>query len=93
MNRPRLVVTLATAIPIVVLCVISLFTKQPDINKGLGIFWLIAGDVWIIAIITGIVFWIRKNREIALGILAGVALGFASLALTIIILIALHQPG
>ena len=92
MNK-RLKVMLFTVIPIVVLCVISLFTKQPDINKGLGIFWLIAGDVWIMAIIIGIIFWLRKNREIALGILAGAAIGFASLALTVIILIALHQPG
>ena len=92
MNK-RLKVMLFTAIPIVVFCVISLFTKQPEINRGLGIFWLIAGDVWIIAILTGIVFWLRKNREIALGILAGAAIGFASLALTVIILIALHQPG
>jgi Ca2+/Na+ antiporter len=90
MNK-RVKVMLFTAVPIVVLSLISLFSKQPDLNKGLGIAWLIAGDIWIIAILTGLVFWIRKNREIASGILAGVAIGFASLALTVIIFIALHQ--
>jgi hypothetical protein len=92
MNK-RVKVMLFTAVPIVVLSLISLFSKRPDLNKGLGIAWLIAGDVWIIAILVGLVFWLRKNREIALGILAGVAIGFASLALTVIIFIALHQTG
>ena len=80
-----------TAVPIVVLSLISLFSKQPDLNKGLGIAWLIAGDVWIIAILTGLVFWLRKKREIASGILAGAAIGFASLGLTVAIFIVLHQ--
>jgi len=80
-----------TAIPIVVLSFISVFSKQPDLNKGLGIAWLTAGVVWIIAILTGLVFWFRKNREMALGIMAGVAIGFASLVLTVIIFIILHE--
>jgi len=82
---------LFTAIPITILSLICLFSKQPDLNTGLGISWLIAGDAWIIAILTGLVFWLRKNKEIASGILAGAAIGFASLALTIIIFIALHE--
>lgn len=82
---------LFTSIPIVVLSLISLFSKQPDLNKGLGTTWLIAGGVWIIAIITGLVLWLRKNRGIASGILAGVAMGFASLILTVIVFIVLHE--
>jgi hypothetical protein len=84
---------LFTAIPIVVLSLVSLFSKQPDLNKGLGIFWLIAGDIWLIALMTAIGFRLKKKKEIALGILAGAGIGFASLALTIIIFIALHEPG
>ena len=82
---------LFTAIPIVVLSLISLFSKQPDLNKGLGIAWIVAGVAWIIAILVGLIFRFRKNREISSGILAGVAIGFASLALTIIIFIVLHE--
>ena len=84
---------LFTAVPIVVLSFISLGTKQEDINKGLGIFWLIAGDVWLLALLTALGFRLKKKKDIALGILGGAAIGFASLALTIIILIATHQPG
>lgn len=84
---------LFTAIPIVILSLISLFSKQSDINKGLGIFWLIAGDIWLIAILTGIGFRFKKRKEIASGILVGAGIGFASLALTVIIFIALHQQG
>ncbi len=83
---------LFTAIPIIILSLISLFSKQPDLNKGLGIAWLIAGVAWIIAILTGLVFRLRKNKETASGILAGAAIGFASLALTVILFIVLHEP-
>ena len=80
-----------TAIPIVILSLVSLFSKQPDLNKGLGIAWLIAGDIWLIALLTALGFYIKKSKEIARGILAGAAIGFASLALTMILFIVLHQ--
>jgi hypothetical protein len=83
---------LITAIPIVVLSLISLGSKHADINRGLGISWLIAGDLWLIALLTAVGFRLKKRKEIALGILAGAGIGFASLALTIIIFIALHEP-
>jgi hypothetical protein len=76
-----------TAIPIVVSSLISLGSKHSDLNKGLGIAWLIAGDIWLIALLTAIGFYIKKSKEIARGILAGAAIGLASLALTIIIFI------
>ncbi len=80
-----------TAIPIVLLSLVSLFSKQPDLNKGLGIAWLIAGDIWLIALLTALGFYIKKSKEIALGILAGALIGFASLAFTMIIFIIIHQ--
>ena len=83
---------LFTAVPIVILSLVSLFSKQPDLNKGLGIFWLIAGDIWLIALVTSLGFHLKKRKEIALGIIAGASIGFASLALTMIIFIAIHQP-
>ena len=81
-----------TAIPIVVLSLISLGSKQADINKGLGIAWLIAGDIWLIALLTAAGFYLKKSKDIARGILAGAAIGFASLALTVIIFIIQHSP-
>ena len=80
-----------TAIPIVILSLVILFSKQPDLNKGLGIAWLIAGGIWLIALLTALGFYLKKSKEIARGILAGAAIGFASLALTLMIFILLHQ--
>ena len=84
---------LYTAIPIVLISLISLFSKESDLNKGLGIAWLIAGDIWLAALLTALVLYIRKRKEIALGILAGAAAGFASLGITMILFIVLHQIG
>ena len=84
---------LFTAIPILLVSVISLFSKESDLNKDLGIAWLVAGGVWIIALLTALGLYLNKKKEIALGMLAGVAAGFASLVITMIILIATHQPG
>lgn len=84
---------LFTAIPIVLISLISLFSKQPDLNKGLGIAWLIAGGIWLAALLTALVLYVKKRKEIALGILAGAAAGFASLGVTMIIFIVLHQTG
>jgi hypothetical protein len=47
-----------TAIPIVILSLVSIFSKQPDLNKGLGIAWLIAGDIWLIALLAALGFYI-----------------------------------
>ncbi|UCC18043.1 MAG: hypothetical protein JSU58_05685 [Dehalococcoidales bacterium] len=82
---------LFTAIPIVVSSLISLFSKQPDLNRDLGIAWLIAGDLWLVALLTALGFYIKKKKEITLGILAGAAAGFASLAVTIIIFMVIHH--
>jgi len=68
-------------------------SQQPEMNKGLSIAWLIAGDMWLIAILAFIGFYLKKRRKIASGILAGVGIGFAFLAITVIIHIALYQPG
>lgn len=84
---------LFTVIPIVLVSLISLFSKQPDLNKGLGIAWLIAGGIWLIALLTALGLYIKKKKEIALGMLAGAAAGFASLVVTMIIFIVLHQTG
>jgi peptidoglycan/LPS O-acetylase OafA/YrhL len=82
---------LFTAIPIVLISLVSLFSKQPDLNKGLGIAWLIAGTIWLLALLAAFGLYIEKRKEIALGILAGAAAGFASLAITILVFIATHQ--
>ena len=82
-----------TAIPIVLTSLISLGSQQPEMNKGLSIAWLIAGDMWLIAILTFIGFYLKKRKEIALGILAGAGIGAVFLAITVIIHIAVHQPG
>jgi hypothetical protein len=82
-----------TAIPIVVLSLVSLGSKHADLNKGLGIAWLVAGDLWLIALITAIVLSFKKSKEIVSGILIGLAIGAFSLGVTMIILIAMHQPG
>ena len=84
---------LYTAIPILLISLISLFSKQPELNKGLGIAWLIAGGIWLIALFTALGLYIKKRKEIALGMLAGAAAGFASLVITMIIYIVLHQTG
>ena len=84
---------LFTAIPIVVLSLVSLGSKHAEVNRGLGISWLIAGTIWLIALLAVVGFRLKKRKEIASGILAGAGIGFASLALTIIIFIALHQQG
>ena len=84
---------LFTAIPIILISLITPFSKQPDLNKGLGIAWLIAGDIWLIALLTALSLYIKKRKELALGMLAGAAAGFASLAITMIIFIVLHQTG
>ncbi|HEY94321.1 MAG TPA: hypothetical protein G4O15_05235 [Dehalococcoidia bacterium] len=84
---------LFTAIPILLISLISLFSQESDLNKGLGIAWLIAGGIWLIALLTALGLYIKKRKEIALGMLAGAAAGFASLVITMIIFIALHQTG
>jgi len=84
---------LFTAIPIVLISLISLFSKQPDLNRGLGIAWLVAGVIWLIALLTALALYLKKRRELALGILAGAAAGFASLVVTMILFIVLHQTG
>ena len=84
---------LFTAVPILLISIVSLFSKEAELNKGLGIAWLIAGGTWIIALLTALGLYLKKKKEIALGMLAGAAAGFASLVITMIILIATHQPG
>ena len=54
---------LFTAIPILILSLVSLFSKQPDLNKGLGIFWLIAGDIWLMALLTAVGFRLKKKER------------------------------
>ena len=80
-----------TATPIVLLSLVSVFSNQPDLNKGLGIAWLVAGSIWLVALLTALGFYIRKSKEIARGVLAGAMIGFASLAITVIIFIIVHQ--
>ncbi|UCD09095.1 MAG: hypothetical protein JSU79_00150 [Dehalococcoidales bacterium] len=93
MMNTRVKVSLSTAIPIVLVSIVSLFSKEPDLNKGLGIAWLVAGSIWILALITALGLYIKNRKEIALGMIAGAALGFASLVITMILFIVLHQTG
>lgn len=81
---------LFTAIPIVVSSLISVGSKSPDLNKELGIAWLIAGDMWLIALITALVFQLKKYKQIASGILLGAAIGAFSLGVTMILFFVLH---
>ena len=82
-----------TVIPILLISLISLFSKESDLNKGLGIAWLIAGGIWLIEVLTALGLYIKKRKEIALGMLAGTAAGFALLVITMIIFIVIHQTG
>ena len=66
-----------TAIPIVILSLVSLGGRSTDFTEGLGIAWLVAGGLWIIAVLTAISFAIIRRREIASGMLVGVAIGLA----------------
>ena len=84
---------LFTAVPIILSSLISLGSKQPDLNKGLGIAWLIAGDLWLLSLLAYIGFRLKKRREIASGILTGAGIGLVFLGVTVIIFIALHEPG
>jgi peptidoglycan/LPS O-acetylase OafA/YrhL len=91
MMRTRNRAFLFTAIPIVLISVISPFSKQPDLNEGLGIAWLVAGALWLLALLTALGLYMNKRKEIAQGILAGAAAGLGSLVITMIIFIATHQ--
>ena len=84
---------LLTAIPIVLSSLISLGSKQPDLNKGLGIAWLVAGVIWLLSLLAYLGFRLKKREEIAAGILIGAVIGLVSLGVTVIIFIALHEPG
>jgi hypothetical protein len=73
-----------TAIPIVILSLVSLGGRSTDFTEGLGVSWLVAGSLWVIAVLTAIGFAIRRRKEISSGILVGVAIGFFSLVITCI---------
>ena len=73
-----------TAIPIVILSLISLFGRSTDFTEGIGVTWLVAGGLWVISVLTAIGFTIKKRKEIALGMLAGISIGLAFLVVTCI---------
>jgi len=77
-------VLIFTAIPIVILSLVSLGGRSTDFTEGLGVAWLGAGGLWVIAVLTAIGFAIKGRREISSGILVGVAIGFVSLVVTCI---------
>ena len=73
-----------TAIPILVISLISLGGRSTDYTEGLSMAWLVAGSLWVIAVLTAIGFALKRRGEIAKGMLAGIFIGLASLAVTCI---------
>ena len=53
-----------TAIPIVILSLISLFGRSTDFTEGIGVTWLFAGGLWVISVLTAIGFTIKKRDSI-----------------------------
>ena len=82
---------LFTAVPIFILSVIAVFDNNPHMNQGLSITWLVAGDIWLAAILTYIGLRLKEKDEAASGVLRGIITGFVFLALTVIIFIARHE--
>ena len=69
-----------TAIPIVVLSLISLAgVGRYVFGEGVQLVWFASAALWVIAIGAAIVFSIKGKREIASGILAGIGIGFVAL--------------
>ena len=62
-----------TAIPIVVLSLISL--AGPSV-------WFAAAALWVIAIVAAIVFISKGRREIAAGVFSGIGIGIVALGAT-----------
>ena len=71
---------LFTAIPFVVLGTVSVGTAFAGGPSGIGIG--IASMLWAAGIIVCVAFAIARQRQIALGMLAGLAIGLVGLGLT-----------
>ncbi len=74
---------LSTAIPIVALNVISIPVVKPSSEEDR--LFLLAGlgtSLWIVAMLTCLGFAIARKRQIALGILAGAAIGALGVGVT-----------
>ena len=70
---------LITAIPIVVLSVVSMAGAAVE---GIYYVWLGAIALWWIAIVTAIGYTIARKGQIAAGIVAGLGIGIVSLGAT-----------
>ena len=70
-----------TAIPIVVLSLISLAGAALKGFIFVG-FAAAAGTLWVVAIGVAIVFAVKGKREIAAGMFAGIGIGFVALGAT-----------
>ena len=73
---------LATAIPIVVLSLISLGGAGSYMGTGLQFAWVIGAGFFAAALLTAIVLSIVGKGEIAGGIWAGIAIGIVTLGVT-----------
>ena len=69
-----------TAIPIVVLSLISLAgIGRYVFGEGVQSVWFASAALWVIAIGAAIVFSVKGKRGIAAGILAGIGIGFVAI--------------
>jgi uncharacterized RDD family membrane protein YckC len=75
-----LIALLATAIPLLVLSVIDVGMVIAGGPSGFGIG--VVSMMWVLAILASIGFAIGRRRQIALGILAGAAIGAVGLGLS-----------
>ena len=87
-RKPRLgifwLATLATAIPLVILVAIAIFTSS-------GIVGGVGGGVAVVAFVAAIILIILGKRSVGAGILAGI--GFGTLALVISCFAAVFTTG
>ena len=76
-----------TAIPIVALSTLSALlaaTTDPQLNNNPipYVVWFVAAALWLFAIIMVVLYKIGNRREIARGVLAGIAIGILALGTT-----------
>ena len=56
---------ISTSIPVVILSLASLGGRSTDFTEGIGMAWLAAGGLWVIAVLTAIGFAIKRRGEMS----------------------------
>ena len=98
MERPRKVAILATAIPPILFAIASvvLALLNPELSEteGLNIvdnLLQVSGGLVVVAILSSVVFAIKRKREIARGIVVGLGIGLVAWVIAFIVVSLLYE--